>query len=102
MIVDAWMQHPTRRFMEQPWLASLKRWTRNDFAGEWPLSETLAAMDDGSVDVGLISAWVGPMGQLVTNDEVAAWVQAAPKRLVGIGSVDIRYPLAAVRRFVDA
>ena len=50
MIVDAWMQHPTQRLMEQPWLASLKRWTRNDFAGEWPLSETLTAMDEGGVE----------------------------------------------------
>jgi uncharacterized protein len=97
MIVDAWMQHPTPRFMAQPWLASLKRWTGNDFGGDWPLSQTLAAMDEGGVDLGLASAWVGPSGQLVTNDEIASWVKAAPHRLVGIGSVDIRHPMAAVR-----
>jgi uncharacterized protein len=54
-------------------------------------------MDEGGVDLGLASAWVGPSGQLVTNDEVASWVKAAPHRLVGIGSVDIRHPMAAVR-----
>lgn len=97
MIVDAWMQHPTPRFMAQPLLESLKRWTRNDYAGDWPLQATLEAMDQGGVDLGLISAWVGPMGELVSNNEVAAWVRAAPARLAGIGSVDIRQPLAAVR-----
>jgi predicted TIM-barrel fold metal-dependent hydrolase len=97
MIVDAWMQHPTPRFMAQPWLDSLKRWTHEDYAGDWPLQATLDAMDQGRVDIGLLSAWVGPMGELVGNDEVAGWVRAAPARLAGIGSVDIRQPLAAVR-----
>src|SRR5690349_18750734 len=83
-IIDAWMQHPTPRFMAQPWLDSLKRWTGNDFAGPWPLAATLASMDAGNVAVGLISAWVGPMGALVSNDEVAGWVAQAPDRLVGI------------------
>ena len=96
-IIDAWMQHPTPRFMAQPWLDSLKRWTGNDFAGPWPLAATLASMDAGSVAVGLISAWVGPMGALVSNDEVAGWVAQAPGRLVGIGSVDISRPMEAVR-----
>jgi len=97
MIVDAWMQHPTERFMAQPWLASLKRWTRDDFAGQWPIEQTLAGMDAGGVSLGLISAWVGPMGALVSNDEVAGWVAQHPTRLAGIGSVDIRKPMEAVR-----
>jgi predicted TIM-barrel fold metal-dependent hydrolase len=96
-IIDAWMQHPTPRFMAQPWLDSLKRWVGSDFAGPWPLAATLASMDEGGVARGLISAWVGPMGPLVSNDEVAAWVAEAPDRLVGIGSVDISRPMEAVR-----
>src|SRR3954471_9483324 len=97
MIVDAWMQHPTERFMAQPWLGSLKRWTRNDYAGQWPLTATLSAMDEGKVDDGLNSAWVGPTGSLVSNDEVASWVNDAPERLAGVGSFDIRDPMSAVR-----
>jgi predicted TIM-barrel fold metal-dependent hydrolase len=97
MIVDAWMQHPTPRFMAQPWLSSLKRWTRDDFAGQWPIEQTLAGMDAGGVSLGLLSAWVGPMGALVSNDEVAGWVAAHSTRLAGIGSVDIRKPMEAVR-----
>jgi len=97
MIVDAWMQHPTERFLAQPWLASLKRWTRSDFSGALPLEATLRAMDEAAVAVGLISAWSTPEGDLVSNDEVAAWVTEAPTRLVGVGSVDIRHPMQAVR-----
>jgi hypothetical protein len=97
MIVDAWMQHPTPRFMAQPWLASLKRWTRDDYAGSWPLEATLDAYADAGVTKGLASAWVGPMGELVSNDEVAGWVAQSDGRLVGIGSVDIRRPMEAVR-----
>jgi hypothetical protein len=33
MIADAWMQHPTERFMAQPWLASLKRWKTHRLRG---------------------------------------------------------------------
>ncbi|MDX2056348.1 MAG: hypothetical protein SFV24_00990 [Gemmatimonadales bacterium] len=29
-IVDVWMQHPTRRFQEQPMFESLRRWTRQE------------------------------------------------------------------------
>ena len=97
MIIDAWMQHPTERFMAQPWLASLKRWTGNDFAGAWPLEATIAAMDEGGVSKGLISAWTGPTGDLVSNDEVAGWAEDSGGRLIGVGSVDISRPMEAVR-----
>lgn len=96
-IVDAWMQHPTPRFMAEPWLASLKRWTRNDYADDLPLAATLAAMEAGGVAEGLLSAWTGPMGDLVSNDEVAGFVAEGGGRLHGVGSVDIRRPMAAVR-----
>lgn len=97
MIVDAWMQHPTERLAAQPWLASLARWTKQSFQDEWPLARTLAAMDEGDVRLGLASAWVGPLGALISNDEVAAAVRQAGGRLAGVGSVDIRRPMDAVR-----
>jgi predicted TIM-barrel fold metal-dependent hydrolase len=98
MTVDVWMQHPTPRFLEQDFLSTLRRWTGNDFApAEIPLSVSLAAMDEGGVDLGLLSAWHGPMGALMSNDEVAAWVAEAPERLRGIASVDLRRPMEAVR-----
>ncbi len=96
-IIDVWMQHPTRRFLEQPFLGSLKRWTRQDFGGSLPLSATIQAMDQGRVGVGLVAAWWGPQGALIDNDEVAAAVREHPRRLVGVASVDLARPMAAVR-----
>jgi predicted TIM-barrel fold metal-dependent hydrolase len=82
---------------------SLRRWTRGqlDKGGgqgdsEWPIAATLAAMDAGGVERSLISAWVGPRGDLISNDEVAGFVRQAPDRLVGVGSVNIARPREAV------
>jgi predicted TIM-barrel fold metal-dependent hydrolase len=97
MTVDVWMQHPTARFRGQDFLSTLRRWTGNDFPDEIPLDVSLAAMDEGGVDLGLLSAWYGPMGALVSNDEVAAWVAEAPQRFRGVASVDLRRPMEAVR-----
>jgi hypothetical protein len=84
-------------------LESLRRWTKGlggpglEAGAPWPVQATLDAMDEGGIDRSLISAWVGPRGALVSNDEVAAFVREAPDRLVGVGSVDIRRPRDAVR-----
>jgi len=45
----------------------------------------------------LLSAWHGPEGALIGNDEVAACVAAYPTRFAGLASVDLRRPVAAVR-----
>jgi len=98
MVVDAWMQHPTERLFRHPMLAPLMRWTGQEPPrGEIPLAVTLEAMDAGGVDRGLISAWTGPDGDLISNDEVAGWVAQAPDRLAGLASVDVRDPVRAVR-----
>ena len=100
-IVDAWAQHPTARHLAEPMFESLRRWTRADGRdpgpGEWPVSRTLAAMDEGGVSLALISAWSSPRGDLISNDEVAAFVREAPERLAGVGAVDLRRPRDAVR-----
>ena len=98
MIIDAWAQHPTLRFMQQPWLESLRRWTHGKIpSSEIPVATTIAAMDAGGVSRALISAWHGPQGALVSNDEVASFVKQAPDRLAGVGSIDIARPMHAVR-----
>src|SRR5208337_1399720 len=98
MIIDAWAQHPTRRFSEDPIFDSLRRWTMADGSTiELPLSATIAAMDAAGVNKSLISAWVAPRNVMISNDEVAAFVAQAPDRLVGAGSVDLSRPMAAVR-----
>jgi predicted TIM-barrel fold metal-dependent hydrolase len=96
-IVDVWMQHPTRRFLEQPFFESLRRWARQDSIPDIPLSATIGAMDEAGVEVGLAAAWWGPQGALIDNDEVAAFVREVPRRLFGLASVDLTRPMEGVR-----
>ena len=99
-IIDVWMQHPTARFAQHEMFATLRRWTRSggDAAiPEVPVSLTLRLMDEAGVGRGLIAAWHGPEGALISNDEVASFVAQAPDRLVGVASADLRRPMEAVR-----
>lgn len=97
MIIDAWAQHPTLRHSQDPIFASLRRWNKTEAPQEeLPVRATIAAMDEAGVSQALISAWVGPHKVMISNDEVAGFVRAFPKRLVGVGSVDIARPMQAV------
>jgi uncharacterized protein len=98
VIVDAWMQHPTRRFLEQDMFASLRRWTGGEIPeGELPLELTIAAMDAAGVEVGVLCAWHGPEGELISNEELAGWVGEHPERFAALASVSLRSPMEAVR-----
>lgn len=99
MVVDAWMQHPTLRFLAHEMFESLRRWTGHEVpTEELPVEQTLAAMDAAGVDFGLLSAWRGPHGaDLISNDEVAGWVSAHPDRFAGLATVDLARPMTAVR-----
>ncbi|WP_116040990.1 amidohydrolase family protein [Amycolatopsis palatopharyngis] len=97
-IVDAWMQHPTLRFARHDMLESLRRWTGMEIPEqEPPIEGTVAAMDAAGVRHGLLSAWHGPEGSLVSNDEVAGWIATRPDRFSGLAAVDLRRPMDAVR-----
>jgi hypothetical protein len=99
-IIDAWAQHPTARHLNHPMFESLRRWMKGGLAAAaegMPVADTLAAMDEGGVGRSLISAWTGPRGDLISNDEVASFVRQAPDRLIGVGSLDISNPRAAVK-----
>jgi uncharacterized protein len=101
VIVDAWLQHPTARFLAQDMFDSLRRWGAVQGqapADELPLEMTLAAMDAGGVDFGLLTAWHAPReGALISNDEVAGWVAQRPERLGGLAAVPLDSPMRAVR-----
>ncbi|HLN26645.1 MAG TPA: amidohydrolase family protein [Gemmataceae bacterium] len=97
-VIDVWMQHPTARFLAQPFFASLQRWMKGSGrSGEVPLDATIGAMDQGGVRLGLLAAWWGPQGPLISNDEVAEFVRTYPDRLVGVAAVDLQQPMSAVR-----
>jgi len=98
MAIDAWIQHPTPRFIQQDMFASLRRWTGDEPPPEQiPLAATLGAMDVGGITEAMVSAWHGPEGALITNEEVAGWVAEAPGRLHGLASVNLRNPMEGVR-----
>lgn len=97
-IIDAWMQHPTLAFLQHEMFDPLFRWLGVDPPAEAPsIESTVEQMDTGGVERGLISAWHGPDGPILGNDDVAAAVAAHPDRFAGVGSVDLSRPLDAVR-----
>jgi predicted TIM-barrel fold metal-dependent hydrolase len=84
--------------VDEPMFDSLRRWTKAaGMIGDIPIESTLGALDEAGVDRAMICAWSSPRGALITNDEVAAFVAAAPERLVGVASVDLRRPMEGVR-----
>jgi predicted TIM-barrel fold metal-dependent hydrolase len=95
-IIDVWAQHPTERFLAQPFFDSLKRWTGLAVTSI-PVASTLDAMDAAGVTRALISAWEGPQGALISNDEVLQVVRRYPDRFTGLASVNLRDPVSAVR-----
>ena len=98
MVIDVWAQQPNPTFAAQPWLHTLLRWTGQEPGGlAVDTDATMAAMDRGGVDVALLSAWCGPTGTLISNDEVADQVGRHPARFRGVGTADIRSPAAACR-----
>ncbi len=97
-IIDAWIQHPTPAFLKHPMFGSLRRWMRmEEVPAEIPLDFTMGALDAGHVSRAILTAWWGPEGPLLPNEQVAQWVGTYPDRLVGVAAVDLRRPMDAVR-----
>jgi uncharacterized protein len=101
-IIDAWMQLPNTAYLLDPMFDSLRRWPTawKLLAQDNPAITHDEALDNllaqGVTQV-IASAWWGPAGPMITNDEVAAAVRAHPRHVVGVASVDISRPMTAVR-----
>ena len=96
--IDVWAQVTTERMAAAPWLETLLRWTGQTGERMLPTPETtVAAMDAADVDIALLSAWHGPAGSLISNEEVDAQISVAPDRLRGLATVDLTRPMEAVR-----
>lgn len=101
-IIDAWMQLPNKKFLQDPMFDSLRRWPTNwkSLAQDNPditHDEVLGLMRAQGVTRAIASAWWGPAGPMITNDEVAAAIQTHSQQAVGVASVDISNPMTAVR-----
>lgn len=97
-IIDAWAQHPTEAILKDPVFESIRRWA--GFAGlpdSVPLDLTKGAMAGAGVTRCLLSAWWGPRGPLITNDQVARWVKEDANLFAGVCSVPIERPMDGVR-----
>lgn len=95
-VVDVWAQHPTKRFLAEPFFDSIKKWTGQNIQ-EIPLESTLQAMKSAGVGRALLSAWYGPNGPLISNEEVLEITTRYPDLFSGIASADLRNPVEAVR-----
>lgn len=103
-IIDVWAQITTERMAKRPWMETLLRWTGRTVERLETVDTTLQAMDAAGVDIALLSAWHGPEGSLISNEEVARQIEAAPTRFRGLATVDLERPMEAVReirRWVD-
>jgi hypothetical protein len=68
-------------------MQTLLRWTGRSESTLETVETTLRAMDEGNVDIALLSAWHGPPeGCLISNEETAQMVAAAPSRFRGLAS----------------
>jgi uncharacterized protein len=73
---------------------------RFTFRGDDDMASSFELMFECALDNtadGVLSAWHGPTGTLISNDEVAGWVGQYPDRFVGLAAVDLRDPSGAVR-----
>lgn len=101
-IIDAWMQFPNEVFLRDPMFESLRRWPTNwralsERGSAISADEALAESRRQGVSKVVASAWWGPRGPMITNDEVSAIVRRHPDEVIGIASVDLQRPMAGVR-----
>lgn len=104
-VIDVWAQIPTQRFSQSSMFRSLRRWQGDEDKIVVPTrDQKIALMDEAGVDMALIAGWHGPEGSLISNEEVAEHVAAAPDRFRGLATVNLNEPMEAVReirRWVD-
>jgi predicted TIM-barrel fold metal-dependent hydrolase len=96
-IIDVWMQHPGTKFLSNEMFEPLRRWGRLSEM-DLPVELTETVMEEANIRLGLLSAWEGPQGSLISNEEVHKIVNSRPKRFKGIASVNISKPMEAIEQ----
>jgi predicted TIM-barrel fold metal-dependent hydrolase len=98
MIIDVWMQHPTARHLQHEMFNSIRRWTGTELSVAEPtLESTLDLFRQAGVSLALTSAWCGPQGWLIENEEAAEFARRSATLLKAVASADLRKPMEAVR-----
>ncbi|MCU7650780.1 amidohydrolase family protein [Pseudomonas piscis] len=97
--IDAWAQPANGRARALlPEVARLFEKSGSAQLLDQPVSieQTVALMDQAGVEKLMLSAWCRPEGWVFSNDEVAAYTRAFPERFVGVATVDLSRPMAAL------
>ncbi|OHC51058.1 MAG: amidohydrolase, partial [Pseudomonadales bacterium RIFCSPLOWO2_02_FULL_63_210] len=103
--IDAWAQPANGRARQLlPEVVRLFEKSGSAHLLDQPLSpeQTVAEMDQAGVAKLLLAAWCRPEGWVFSNDEIAEYTRAYPERFVGVATVDLSKPLAAVRELERA
>ena len=97
-IIDAWAQPaPEGAFsgtLFKRLIAQAQAGHRVKAAGS--ADKIVAAMDKANIEIALLSAWHVPGRWMISNDQIDAILRQFPDRFVGIGSVNLADPVAAV------
>jgi uncharacterized protein len=103
-VIDAWAQPGDRALLERvPEIARLLRASKSPIL-ERSLGpdEIVEEMDRAGIRTLMLCAWCRPGQWVVTNDEIAAYTRRHPGRFVGVATVDLERPVAAVRELERA
>ena len=100
-IYDVWSQPPEKSFSDLlPELARLMQQSNSPINKLLEINagpkEVVQMMDDAGVSKVFLSAWSKPGQFVVTNEQVAKYTKAYPDRCIGIGTVNLTKPMAAV------
>ncbi|MEN5092068.1 amidohydrolase family protein [Pseudomonas protegens] len=98
-VIDAWAQPANGRARALlPEVARLFEKSGSAHLLDQALSieQTVELMDQAGVETLMLSAWCRPEGWVFSNDEIAAYTRAFPERFVGVATVDLSRPVAAV------
>jgi predicted TIM-barrel fold metal-dependent hydrolase len=98
--IDAWAQPANGRLREKmPEVVRLleKSGTAELLDRAMSIDDTVAHMDAAGVDKLMLAAWCRPEGWVFSNDEIAEYTRAYPQRFIGVATVDLSKPVAAVR-----
>lgn len=98
--IDAWAQ-PGFKNGESvlPEVARLFQQSGTTELGERAITpeQIVEMMDAAGVERLMLCAWCRPGRWITTNDRIAEFVQAYPERFVGVATVDLERPVAAVQ-----
>src|SRR5580698_6359386 len=99
-IIDAWANPAIKEmFQSVPEIARLFRQSGATHLLEKGVSadEMVGMMDTAGIERLCMTTWARPGISITSNDRIAEFLQAHPTRFVGVATVDLEKPMAAVR-----